>query len=48
MIRGLRRVGFVVGLVSVLGGGLWLGAVLLILWVSRVIGSHDDGGQGDT
>ncbi|MFI7272904.1 hypothetical protein [Streptomyces sp. NPDC049879] len=40
-MRTARRIGFVLGLVSVVGGGLWLGAVLLILWITRVIGAHD-------
>ncbi|WP_190233002.1 hypothetical protein [Streptomyces avicenniae] len=47
-MRRLRALGFVLGLVSVVGGGLWLGFVLVILWITRVIGAHDHGGKDDT
>ncbi|WP_190232915.1 hypothetical protein [Streptomyces avicenniae] len=47
MIRTFAGIGFVLGLVSVVGGGLWLAAVLILLWITRTIGAHDDGGEDE-
>ncbi|MFR9722443.1 hypothetical protein ACL02R_03580 [Streptomyces sp. MS19] len=43
MRRAYGRLGFVLGLVSVVGGGLWLGGAPLVLWITRAIGEPGDG-----